>query len=140
MKISRLMSVLTILLVVAALTSGCASSGAGGSAAPAAPPAPMIPAEVGSWTVTIDTPAGTQTPTLTIAGTEGALTGSFSGPAGDTELSEVMVTDGTLTFSVEIDAGGQMISLTFSGMVDGDSLTGTFGSDFGDFPATGVRN
>ena len=140
MKISRLTTVLTILLVAAALTSGCASSGAATPAVAPPPPAPVIPTEVGSWTVTIDTPAGTQTPTLTIAGTEGALTGSFEGPTGPTELSDVMVSDGTLTFAVEIDAGGQMISLTFSGMVDGDSLTGAFGSDFGDFPATGVRN
>ena len=39
----------------------------------------------------------------------------------------------------DIDAGGQSLSLSFSGVVEGDSLTGAFGSDFGDFDVTGTR-
>ncbi len=78
--------------------------------------------------------------TVIIAGTEGALTGTFGGPAGDNDMTTVSFADGTLEFSVTIDIGGQSLTLNFSGMVDGDSLDGTFGSDFGDFPSTGVRN
>ena len=104
------------------------------------PPPPAIPAAVGSWTLTIDTPAGTQQPGLTITGVEGDLSGAFASPAGDIDLSSVSFSEGAFEFSVTIDIGGQDLTLNFSGTVDGDSIDGSFASDFGDFPATGVRN
>ncbi len=138
MKTSRITGLLAV-LALTLLSIGCASGG-GGAAAAAVPPAPVIPAAVGSWTMTIDTPAGTQEPSLTIAGTEGALSGSFGSPAGDIDLSTVSFADGDIEFSVTIDIGGQELTLNFSGTVDGDSMTGSFASDFGDFAATAVRN
>jgi len=95
---------------------------------------------VGTWTLTIDTPAGTQEPTLTITGVEGDLTGAFGSPAGEIDLTSVSFTDGALEFAVTIDFNGQALALNFSGTVDGDSMTGSFASDFGDFAATAVRN
>ena len=138
MKSQRILHLLSLLLL-GALAIGCASGG-GAPPVPPEPPAPVIPAAVGSWTFTIDTPMGANDSTVVIAGTEGALTGTFGGPAGDNDMTTVSFADGTLEFSVTIDIGGQDLTLNFSGMVDGDSLDGTFGSDFGDFPSTGVRN
>ena len=136
MKTSRITGLLAI-LALTLLSIGCASGGGGVAAAP---PAPAIPAAVGSWTMTIDTPAGTQEPVLTIAGTEDALSGSFGSPQGDVDLNTVSFADGGIEFSVTIDIGGQDLTLNFSGTVDGDSMTGSFASDFGDFAATAVRN
>lgn len=138
MKSHRIAHLLSLLLL-GALAFGCASGG-GAPPVPAEPPAPAIPAAVGSWTFTIDTPAGTQNPAVTIAGTEGALTGTFGSPDGEVDMTTVSFADGTLEFSVTIDFGGQAITLNFSGTVDGDSVDGTFASDFGDFPGSGVRN
>jgi hypothetical protein len=42
-------------------------------------------------------------------------------------------------FSAEVDAQGQMLVLEFSGTVEGDSVNGEFGSDFGAFGVTGSR-
>ena len=36
-------------------------------------------------------------------------------------------------------AQGQSLTLNFNGTVDGDALTGEFGSDFGAFGVTGTR-
>ena len=127
---------LLVILSLTLLSIGCAS---GGGAA-AVPPPPAIPAAVGSWTLTIDTPAGTQEPTLTITGVEGDLAGAFGSPAGAVDLTSVSFADGALEFSVTIDFNGQALALNFSGTVDGDSMTGTVGTEFGDFPATGTRN
>lgn len=135
MKTSRITGLL-VLFSLTLLSIGCAS---GGGAA-AVPPPPAIPAAVGSWTLTIDTPAGTQEPALTITGVEGDLAGAFGSPAGQVDLTTVSFADGALEFSVTIDIGGQDLTLNFSGTVDGDSMTGSFASDFGDFAATGVRN
>ena len=52
---------------------------------------------------------------------------------------DLQFADGALTFSLSIDAGGQMLDLDFTGTIDGDSLSGKFGSMFGDFTATGSR-
>jgi hypothetical protein len=44
-----------------------------------------------------------------------------------------------ITFDAAIDAQGQSLVLEFSGTVDGDSLEGEFGSDFGAFGVSGSR-
>lgn len=44
-----------------------------------------------------------------------------------------------VSFDLDIDAGGQLLSLSFGGVVEGDSLTEVFASDFGDITVTGTR-
>ena len=90
--------------------------------------------------MTIETPLGTQEPTLIVSGDAGGLMGTMSSPQGDVELADVTWNDdGTLGFSMTIDAGGQQLTLAFTGTVDGDSLTGAFASDFGDMEANASR-
>ena len=89
--------------------------------------------------MTINTPQGTQTPPLSIAASAGAFSGSFGSPAGDVALDTVSADGDAVEFQVTIDIGGQDLVLSFSGTVDGDSMSGSFASDFGDFPATGER-
>ena len=94
------------------------------------------PPGVGMWDVTIDTPIGVQPSVWTISA-DG--TGMMSGEQGDQDLEGIMLEGNTISFDVEIDAGGQSLSLSFSGTVDGDSLSGEFDSDFGAFGVTGTR-
>ena len=113
-------------LLVLSLTIlvGCAAS---------APPA------VGVWDVEMDTPLGAIGAVLVI-NEDG--TGSMHAEAlgGDpAPFSGVMFDGNTLSFEAELDAMGQLITLEFSGTVDGDSLNGEFGSDFGSFGVTGTR-
>ncbi len=120
--------------VVSALAAGLVALGCSGYGAPA------LPAAVGSWNMTIETPLGDQTPTLVVSGDASALMGMMSSPQGDVELTELTwADDGSLGFAMDIDAGGQQLRLVFTGMVDGDSLSGAFASDFGDMTATATR-
>ena len=99
--------------------------------------ATTIPA-VGGWDISFDTPLGTLNATLDIAA-DG--TGSMS----SAELGEAVPITGitfdgnAVAFMIDVDAGGQSITLDFSGSVEGDALTGAFGSDFGEFAVTGTR-
>ena len=120
------------------IASGCASSGS--SAAAAVPAAPPPPAAIGSWSLTIDTPQGTQEPTLEIMGAAGALGGKFSGAQGELAIETVSFMDPNLSFSVTIDIGGQELELNFEGTVEGDAINGVFKTIFGDFTTTGTRN
>ncbi len=128
-RTGKLRNTLLLALVAALLTVACSGYGA-----------PALPAAVGSWNMTIETPLGTQEPTLIVSGDASGLMGTMSSPQGDVELTDMSWNDdGTLGFTMAIDAGGQSLSLTFSGMVDGDTLTGAFASDFGDMEANATR-
>ena len=125
----KLRTYLMLALVAALLVAGCSAYGA-----------PALPAAVGSWNMTIETPIGTQTPTINVTGDASGLMIGMASPDGEVAATDVTFgEDGALGFTVEIEAGGQQLTLVFSGMVDGDSLDGTFATDFGDMTATATR-
>ena len=117
-KSIRYLSLAAVLLFLV----GCAST-------------PSNPA-VGSWDVSINTPAGQQGGVWTLAA-DG--TGVMGGDLGDQPVSGIVYDGDSVTFSVNIDAGGQALSLDFAGTVDGDSLVGELNSDFGAFDVSGSR-
>ncbi|MCB1671145.1 MAG: hypothetical protein R3F41_11755 [Gammaproteobacteria bacterium] len=94
------------------------------------------PAAVGVWDIQLDTPLGAMPATLTI--TEDG-TGSMDAAMGQQNISGIVFDGDAVAFSTSIDAQGQSIMLNFAGTVEGDSLTGEFGSDFGAFGVTGSR-
>lgn len=47
--------------------------------------------------------------------------------------------DGTLGLTAEIDASGQQLRMVLTDMIDGDSLSGAFATDFGDLETMGTR-
>ena len=98
--------------------------------------AASTPPAVGIWNVEMSTPLGALPATLTIA-EDG--TGNFSSDMGQQNISGIMFDGDAVNFSTSLDAQGQSITLDFSGTIDGDSLTGEFGSDFGAFGVTGTR-
>ena len=125
----KLRNYLLLALAAALVALGCSGYGA-----------PALPAAVGSWNMTIETPLGTQTPTIDVTGDASGLMVAMASPDGSVEATDVTFgEDGSLGFTVAIDAGGQQLTLVFSGMVDGDSLTGAFATDFGDMEATATR-
>lgn len=125
----KIRNYLLLALAAALLAMGCSAYGA-----------PALPAAVGSWNMTIETPLGTQTPTIDVTGDASGLMVSMGSPDGTVEATDVTFgEDGSLGFTVDIDAGGQQLTLVFTGMVEGDSLTGAFATDFGDMEATATR-
>jgi len=92
---------------------------------------------VGMWDVSINTPMGAMGATLDV--TPDMMGSMTSEQLGATAMQGITVTGNAVSFNVEIDAQGQMLALSFAGMIDGDSLTGNFDSDFGAIPVTATR-
>ncbi len=95
-----------------------------------------VPPAVGVWDVEINTPLGVLSAEMTING-DGS--GDLSSDALNAPIAGITFDGNTMAFDVEVNAQGQMLPLSFSGTVEGDSLTGEFDSDFGAFAVTGTR-
>lgn len=98
--------------------------------------AASTPPAVGVWNIEMNTPLGAMPAVLTIS-EDGS--GVMSGDMGEQAFNGVMFDGDAISFTTAIEAQGQSIGLSFDGTVDGDSLSGEFGSDFGAFGVTGTR-
>jgi hypothetical protein len=70
---------------------------------------------------------------------DGALAGTFEGQSGEVEMQKLAFKDSTVTFTVEIDAGGQTMAIDFEATIDGDSLEGMLSMEFGEAAITGSK-
>jgi hypothetical protein len=93
----------------------------------------------GAWELTVETPQGANTSTLTLKQDGSKLTGDLASQMGSTPV-EGTFADGAVSVTANIDLQGTSLQLGISGKVDGDALNGNvkFG-DFGEFPFTGKR-
>lgn len=92
---------------------------------------------IGAWDINLTTPVGPMSAVLTL-GEDGTGNMSLEG-LGEAALSDIMLDGGAVSFSANIDTGGQQMNLTFNGTVDGDALTGEIDSPFGAMAVTGTR-
>ena len=91
----------------------------------------------GTWDVTITSPRGENTGVVTL--TED-MTGTLTGTRGRvTELTDIIYEDGQLTFSMVFETQQRPLNLTFTGTIDGDSLTGIVKTPFAENQTTGTR-
>jgi len=93
----------------------------------------------GTFKLTMNTPMGTQTPTLTINEDGGAVSGNMAGPMGTTEFSGGTVDGNSASWGMELEAMGQKIKLDCNCTVDGDSISGKMSSPMGGADFTGQR-
>jgi hypothetical protein len=70
---------------------------------------------------------------------EGKLAGTFEGQSGEVEMQNLAFADNKVTFTVEIDAGGQTMAIDFEATIDGDSLEGFLAMEFGEGSITGTK-
>ena len=83
------------------------------------------PAIAGKWNVSVETPGGNRDSTLDLKVDGKKVSGTLSSEMGDTPVTGEYV-DGKLTFTINLDAGGQQMSLTFVGAPKADgSMAGT---------------
>jgi hypothetical protein len=75
----------------------------------------------------------TQNPDGTLAGKWEAARG------GENTISNLKFAEGKLTFTRTSKMGGNDFSMTFEGTVTGNSIKGTFNSDFGEREVTASR-
>jgi hypothetical protein len=93
----------------------------------------------GTWTLTMDTPMGERRSTLTLSTSGGTLTGKQEAEGNTTDITDGTVNGNDVSWKVAI-TNPMPLTLTFSGTVDGNSLTGTADTGmFGSFPFQGTR-
>lgn len=98
------------------------------------------PANVnGVWDLSVETPNGTGTPTVTFKQDGETLTGTYKGRFGETPLKGT-IKGNEIKFSFTISPQGQDLTIEYSGTVDGDSMKGKarFG-EMGEGNFTGKR-
>ncbi len=70
---------------------------------------------------------------------EDVLTGSLEFDMGGSVMEDIKFNDNKLTFSVTIDANGQMMGIDVEAIVEDDEMTGTMISDMGEAAFTGKK-
>jgi len=93
----------------------------------------------GTYKLSINTPMGTQTPTLTLKEEGGGVSGTYAGQMGTTQFSGGTVDGNTVKFDLNISAMGREITLSFNGTVEGDGIKGTMTTPMGGSEFTGTR-
>ena len=90
----------------------------------------------GKWKLTINTPMGTQTPTLTV-NADG--TGSLEGARGTQTVSDLKVDGENVSYTVSFSAMGRDLTLKCSATASGDTLKGRMDTPMGGVDFTGER-
>lgn len=97
----------------------------------------------GNWTMTTETPQGSQEGKLSILKDGTAFSGTISGGQfpQPVKLENIKLDGSALSFTFEFDAGGTMVQVEVSVTIDGDTFKGTASvADYGSFPTEGKRN
>jgi hypothetical protein len=93
----------------------------------------------GTWNLVMNTPMGERRSTLTLSTAGGTLTGTQEAEGNTTEIADGTASGNDVSWKVSI-TNPMPLTLTFSGTVDGNSLTGTADTGmFGTFPFEGTR-
>jgi hypothetical protein len=99
---------------------------AAGSAAPAPGAAPAQSGATnvsGTWNATVETQAGTGSPSFVLKQDGENLTGTYKGQFGEAPLKGT-VKGNDISFAFKVDAQGQSLDITYTGKVNGDSMSG----------------
>jgi hypothetical protein len=102
--------------------------------------AAQTPDPVGEWNLKTDAQGQTTNFTLTITKQGEVLKGKVASEQyGSQDLTDLKYENGTLTYTRNLDLGGQAISMLFKGKIEGDKLTGAYTVEGLDLPVTGSR-
>jgi len=90
----------------------------------------------GKWTAEVPGRGGqTMTQTITLKADGDALTGSVSGRAGDTAISNGKIDGDTVKFDVVREFNGNSMTMHYTGTVSGDQINFKVQREGGDAPA-----
>jgi hypothetical protein len=67
------------------------------------------------------------------------LKGIYKGTTGDVEMEDLSFENSKLSFTVNIDAGGQTMSFDYSATIEGDTLEGYLSMEYGEANITGKK-
>jgi hypothetical protein len=95
-------------------------------------PKPEVKAEkidvTGIWDMTVESPQGAMEVVATLKQEGEKLTGTQASQMGEVAL-EGSVVGNEIKYTINIDMGGQQMTIVFAGKVEGDAMNGVF--DFG---------
>jgi len=96
---------------------------------------------LGEWQIHIMIPAREIVDKMTITqNQDGTLAGKWKGMrGGENTISNLKFAEGKLTFTRTTKMGGNDFTSTFTGTVTGDTIKGSFSSDFGEREVTASR-
>lgn len=77
----------------------------------------------GKWIFSVETSAGTGTPTFTFKQDGEKLTGHYSGQLGEADLTGT-VKDTDVSFNFMVDVQGNQLQITYTGTADANSIKG----------------
>lgn len=100
---------------------------------------PAVAEIAGVWTLTVETPRGTQHPTLTITSTPTGYTGVYTGARGELPIARIEADGDNFSFPLTVTMPMGEVELKYSGTVTGDSVAGEIGNPMGSVPFVGVR-
>ncbi len=83
---------------------------------------------VGTWQMSVETPRGTNTQTLTVQQEGAKIKGTLTGRRGDSQI-EGTVAGNKISFTVKRETPNGTFTLDYTGTVDGDSMAGTVHSE-----------
>ena len=98
------------------------------------------PAKVGgSWEMSVETPRGTMTQSLTLQQDGGTIKGTLKGRRGESPLEGTIAGD-KISFTVKRETPNGTFTVEYSGTVAGDSMSGTSHSERFDGKWTAKRS
>jgi len=77
----------------------------------------------GTWTMNVETPQGSGSPTFTLTQEGDSITGTYEGFFGEAPVTGTIKGD-EVTLSIEVTAQGQDMKVDYVGTVDGDTMAG----------------
>lgn len=93
----------------------------------------------GTWKLTVESQAGTGTPTVTLKQDGENLTGTYKGQLGEAPLTGTLK-GSDIKFSFKVSVQGQDLQVDYTGTVDGKTMKGKVKlGDFGEGTFTGAR-
>jgi len=98
------------------------------------------PDPVGEWNLQSDAQGQITNFTLTITKEGEGVKGKIASEVyGAQDLADLKVENGIVTYTRNLDIGGQSIAMAFKGKIEGDKLTGAYSVQGIDIPVTGSR-
>ena len=126
---SRLLSgirIVTVLVLVAAVFSFVLMA--------------QAPNPVGEWNMQTDVQGQITKFTMTVAKEGEAFKAKIASEQyGPQDLSDFKFENATITFTRNLDVGGQVIEMLFKGKIEGDKIAGAYSVQGVDLPVTGTR-
>jgi len=89
----------------------------------------------GTWDVTVSTPQGSNEASMTLTQSGASFTGQMTSQMGTTTIDNGEVSGRSASWNITLTMGGQSMTITFHGEVEGNRMRGT-----ADLPGMGAAN